>query len=63
MPSNPCLECVLKDKDKNNRHCMQCAKRTQYVQLLNQQLSFSVANHQESHLPFHAARLHQVSIF
>jgi hypothetical protein len=44
MKSHPCLNCPAGDKDKNNRTCMQCAKRIQYVVELDKELHFSLCN-------------------
>lgn len=41
MNSNPCLECHLKSQDKNNRICMYCDKRFDYVSHLESELSYA----------------------
>ena len=41
---NPCLLCQLRDQDKNNRMCMHCVKRLEYVNYLERELSFAMTN-------------------
>jgi len=49
MKSNPCLKCPTGDKDKNNKTCMHCDKRIQYVCELDQALDFSRCNTAADH--------------
>jgi hypothetical protein len=41
---NPCRLCQLKDQDKNNRICMHCVKRLEYVSAIERELSFGMTN-------------------
>ncbi len=43
MTKSPCLDCVLKDEDKNNSACINCKKRTRYVYGLERQLEFTAS--------------------
>ncbi len=44
MRSNPCLQCQLKNQDKNNQICLHCAKRLEYVSYIERELSFAMTN-------------------
>jgi hypothetical protein len=44
MKSHPCLNCPSGDKDKNNKICMHCDKRIQFVFNLDKELDFSLCN-------------------
>ncbi len=44
MKMNPCVNCPSGDKHKNNKTCMQCDKRIQYVFELDRELHFSLCN-------------------
>ena len=44
MKSNPCRQCSLKNRDKNNPMCMHCDKRLDYVNQLERELSFAMTN-------------------
>lgn len=44
MKSNPCLQCQLKNQDKNNQICMHCNKRLDYVSHIEKELSFAMTN-------------------
>ena len=44
MKSHPCSNCPSGDKDKNNKTCMQCSKRIQCVNELEQELHLSLCN-------------------
>jgi hypothetical protein len=44
MKTHPCRTCPSGDKDKNNKTCMQCDKRIQYVFELEKELFFSLCN-------------------
>lgn len=41
MKHNPCLDCRLRDEDKNNNRCLECQKRVDYVHQLELKLNFS----------------------
>ena len=44
MKINPCVNCPSGDKVQNNKTCMQCDKRIQYVFELDQELHYSLGN-------------------
>lgn len=50
---NPCRDCGLKDKDKNNSTCRQCDKRLHYLQRLSCDLEFSAALAVDHGYPLH----------
>lgn len=47
MKTNPCLQCQLKNQDKNNSMCMQCNKRLEYVSYLERELNFAKTNSEQ----------------
>jgi hypothetical protein len=49
MNANPCLDCSMKDQDKNNERCLHCKKRVQYVEELAIQLNFSASYADDSY--------------
>ena len=44
MPINPCRECKMKDKDKNNAICLKCEKRVRYVVRIEAAMSYPFSN-------------------
>lgn len=54
MKKSPCLECPLKDEDKNNSACSNCKKRMVYVSGLARRLEFSASYAGD---PTHALRI------
>lgn len=55
MNMNPCSECFLKNKDKNNETCKACYKRINYVKRLDESLGFTAS------YAFDTFALHSVS--
>ncbi|MGD8263247.1 MAG: hypothetical protein PVG70_05570 [Desulfobacterales bacterium] len=47
MKSNPCRQCQLKNKDKNNQMCMYCEKRLAYINHLELVSNFGITNTEE----------------
>ena len=43
MNNNPCLVCQMLNEDKNNSFCVNCEKRINYVQQLEEQLNYSMS--------------------
>ena len=50
---NPCLDCRLKEKDKNNATCRDCTKRLGYLRSLSQDLEFSASIAVDHGYPLH----------
>ncbi len=50
---NPCRNCGLKDKDKNNITCRNCDKRLDYLQRLSRDLEFSASMTVDHWYPLH----------
>ena len=51
--TNPCQDCRLKDKDKNNITCRKCDKRLNYLEGLACDLEFSAAMAVDHGYPLH----------
>lgn len=51
MLASPCLDCSLKEKDKNNKTCRDCKKRLNYVRGLDRALEFTISPREESWYP------------
>lgn len=43
MKGSPCLECDLKDEDKNNSSCRRCSARIRYVRGLENRAEYTHA--------------------
>jgi hypothetical protein len=51
MKSTPCLECPMKNEDKNNSVCLNCDKRIRYVRYLQRSLNYCAAYDAETFDP------------
>ena len=50
---NPCLNCGLKDKDKNNLTCRDCQRRLDYLRGLSRDLEFTASVNVDHWYPLH----------
>jgi hypothetical protein len=66
MKSNPCLQCQLKNQDKNNQMCMYCNKRLDYVRYIEKELSFAMTHNEQrppsARLPTLSKRVYLISV-